>query len=151
MRPGNHCPTRAGSAGWMIAMPTPMPNVMAKRTGLEWPAPRSAEATAASARPRAAARTELLNHHQHPHALERQHVINAITGRDWGSHPGPRAGKGGRDVKRTARFAAAAAAIVVAGAVGWGTAGAAPGDELLKIGAPVAATGPTAREGVLTK
>ena len=54
-------------------------------------------------------------------------------------------------MKRTARFAAAAAVILVAGAAGWGTAGAALGDELLKIGAPVAATGPTAREGVLTK
>src|SRR2546426_3208495 len=96
------------------------------------------------------ARTELLNR-QHPHTIERQHVTNAITGRDRGSHPGPRAGKGGGDVKRTARFAAAAAVILVAGAVGWGMTGAALGDELLKIGAPVAATGPTAREGVLTK
>src|SRR5207302_9349339 len=54
-------------------------------------------------------------------------------------------------VKTSAGFAAAAAAIVFDGAVGWGTAGAAPGDELMEIGAPVAATGPTARESVLTK
>ncbi|HKV43300.1 MAG TPA: amino acid ABC transporter substrate-binding protein [bacterium] len=49
------------------------------------------------------------------------------------------------------RFAVALAAICVVGALGWGTNGPALGQEILKIGAPLAVTGADAREGALTK
>jgi len=54
-------------------------------------------------------------------------------------------------VARYRRCAAALTALIVLGALAWGTGGPAGGQEILKIGAPLAATGADAREGALTK
>jgi branched-chain amino acid transport system substrate-binding protein len=52
---------------------------------------------------------------------------------------------------RHVRWAAALAVAAVAGTLVWGTGGPSQAQEVLKIGAPLAATGADAREGALTK
>ena len=52
---------------------------------------------------------------------------------------------------RSVRLLAALTAAMVAGVLIWNAGGPAGGEEILKIGAPLAATGPDAREGALTK
>ena len=54
-------------------------------------------------------------------------------------------------MERSIRVLAALTAAVVVAALTWGIAGPAGGEEVLRIGAPLAATGPDAREGALTK
>jgi branched-chain amino acid transport system substrate-binding protein len=55
------------------------------------------------------------------------------------------------EMARETRFAAALMAAFFVGALAWGTSGPARGEGIIKIGAPLAATGPDAREGALTK
>lgn len=57
----------------------------------------------------------------------------------------------GCGVRRCVRWAAALAAAALAGALVWGSGGPLRAQEVLKIGAPLAATGADAREGALTK
>ena len=59
--------------------------------------------------------------------------------------------QGGMRMSRYARHLAAFVAVFVAGALVWGVSGPAVGEGILKIGAPLAATGADAREGALTK
>lgn len=61
------------------------------------------------------------------------------------------AGEGGWTVERHARWVAIVAVAALAGALAWTTGGVTQAAEVLKIGAPLAATGPDAREGALTK
>ncbi len=55
------------------------------------------------------------------------------------------------NVARHTRYVAPLVAVLVAGTLAGGPGCLARGEEILKIGAPVAATGPDAREGALTK
>src|SRR5437588_6115245 len=57
----------------------------------------------------------------------------------------------GCPVGRYRRLAGALTALIVLGTLAWGAGGPAGGQEILKIGAPLAATGADAREGALTK